>query len=150
MEKKYFGKKSKEQWHEFWRKALEVGECPFESCEIKTATCKHLDHYLKWGHRRFYKDPGIDVMFDEQIDQYGDAEKIFSNTQGVWRLFKVLRRFDLTNDQVRILVRKFGLGMGRPAILRELGWKSHRGYDKLVANAIRTIKASGRWQQETE
>lgn len=141
VDPKHSGKKSKEQWQALWRRALEAGVCPFESCDIRTSTCEHLDNYLEWGSSRKFFEPRLRAESRDDIDEFPELAPCLSNTEGIWALFRHLRKLPLENDQIRILIRKYGLGQGRPLIMRELGWKSVSHYQRRLRLAVETLRS---------
>ena len=133
---------SKAQWKAIWRKALKSGVCPFDpEHSLRGETCKHLDDYLQWGYTRAMFAPMPDLIFTQDIEANSGAVAVFANTQGVWNMFKALRRLGLSNVHTLLLVRKYGLKQGRRLIMRELDMRSNREFQKLVDEAVAVLRS---------
>lgn len=114
--------------------------CPFARCDIRTTPCEHLDDYLEWGKTNRYFAPQVQTVRVKDIENFSEGLGNAGNTQGVWELFKKLKRLPLNRDQIRILIRKYGLKQGRRQIMRELKWNNNREFDQQFT-AARVIVA---------
>jgi hypothetical protein len=114
-----------------------VGQCPFDGCDIRVNTCKHLDSFLVSDTTSKYYRPTPDILFTDKIEKFG---MIDGKEHPVWELFLELRGLPLSREQVRILVRVFGCNMSRAQIMREFGWNSVRDYEQKKAEALEIVK----------
>lgn len=99
-----------------------------------------MDNYLEWGTTRAFFEPRVKINRRVAIDDVPEGGRFLSNTEGVWVLFTHLRKLPLENDQIRLLIRKYGLGQGRPTIMRELGWKSTSHYQRRLSLALEVVR----------
>jgi hypothetical protein len=61
----------------------------------------------------------------------------------VWDLFKKLRKHGLTNDQIGILIRKFGYDMSRERIMQDMGWTSAKMFTLRYNQALDALRKRG-------
>jgi hypothetical protein len=95
----------------------------------------------------------VDAQLTVDIEDYPDiTPSLFNNTQGVWQLFKALRKLPLYPEQIVMLIRKHGLGQGRALIMREMGMSSREEYDRNMHRATQTVQwwATGKVAKGTQ
>jgi hypothetical protein len=122
-----------------WKRALRTRKCPYDGCDLRLATCQHLDNYLQFG--RHYFERQVNIRFTDQIERFSEMGE--SREGEVWALFRKLRSLGLANDQVSLLLRKFVYGMTRKQIMADMGWTSNRAFDDRLAQAMQALKDRG-------
>lgn len=84
----------------------------------------------------------ISYVYAEDIDDYTVPFLLssYQPEQGVWEFFKLLRKLPLTNDQILILVCKFGLDMQVQQIVERMNWTSPSSYYFRYRKALEIVQ----------
>jgi hypothetical protein len=154
------GKKSYEHWEEIWKTALSNGKCPFEGCDLRSATCWHLDKYLSQGQHgpgavQFFMGKGNrdHHLYTQDIDDFSirSYQDLFPDSSP-WELYKALKPFRLprglrqgrtnylTNDQILLLIYKYCLDMTNERIVNELGWSGPEILNRRLKRAMEVLR----------
>ncbi len=125
-------------WKAKWELALKEGFCPIANCSLEKQTCPHLDQFLAY-------DPGApkfepEIFATAEIDEFPQDE---SKGQGVWALFKQLRKYPLKRDQIGVLIRKFALNYSFSQIAEEMNWVSTSMAHSRYMRALKKLKKHG-------
>lgn len=80
------------------------------------------------------------MVLTADIDRYQDAGATQQPRQGIWRMYKQLRQYPLSNDQILLLVLRFALNMSVRQIKEHMGWTSTATLYRRYNNAIKILK----------
>ena len=122
-----------------WASALKRSQCPY-GCVLKTAMCSHLDNYISSSNRRSISATPVANIEDFDIgNNYGsdvsDSDRI--------RFVDSISKFDLTGDQINVLVGRYIWDYPYATIAKEYGISSPAQAYKLFKAAIKTLKRGG-------
>lgn len=84
------------------------------------------------------------TLYTSEIDDFSlTAHKAEENKEGPWALFKQIRGYGLADDQIAILVRKFGLDMALRDIQVDMGFTSYGSLYRRYKDALEILKRGG-------
>jgi hypothetical protein len=126
-------------WKDLWKVALKHQICPFGRCDLSERACEHLNKFTNYDSSERAIKP--QVMFIDDIDEKPNTE--VQESGQIWELFKKLRKFGMRNDQIGILVRKFGKDMTRREIMEDMGWTSNKMFEIRYNQAIDALRKRG-------
>lgn len=136
-------------WTAIWRISLEHKICPFARCDLSKSTCRHLSRFINYNPSDRKIQP--DVFFIDDIEEEADTRGP-KEAGEVWEFFKKLRKYKrrgardkggLSNDQIGILVRKFGMNMNDEQIRSDMNWTSKSMFDIRYNSAIDLFRKLG-------
>jgi hypothetical protein len=126
-------------WKDIWKVALKHQICPFGRCDLSARACEHLNKFSGYDSSERAIKP--QVLFIDDIEERPNVEP--QEPGKVWELFKKLRKFGMKNDQIGILIRKFGYDMTRREILEDMGYTSNKMFEIRYNRAIDELRKRG-------
>jgi hypothetical protein len=126
-------------WKDIWKVSLKHGICPFGRCDLSTKACEHLERHASYDSSERFIKP--EVFFIDDIEEKPAADHAESGE--IWALFKKLRKYGLDNDQIGILIRKFGYGFTHRQIMEDMHFTSFKIFTTRLNRALDTLRKRG-------
>lgn len=98
----------------------------------------HLDLFLEY-------DPGapryrLQSIATSDIEEFPAPEP---ESGVIWQMFRRLRKYPISNDQIGIILRKFVMNYSHRQILEDMGYTSHGTLAQRLKSAFAILKSCG-------